>query len=130
MKKLMTDLEHAVLEKILGQRNSNFANLRSQLESCRVKSRELTGVGFFTELEVDSSLPAAQIKSGTVQVGSAEARVQGLKYGAGFTLFITNGYLDMLEGYSYGEPWPLTVTKFDLDFASAPQVLSNASGPK
>jgi hypothetical protein len=34
------------------------------------------------------------------------ARMEGLEHGAGFMLFIDDGVLVMLEGYTYDEPWP------------------------
>ena len=40
--------------------------------------------------------------------------IEGLRHGAGFVLFLGDGLLDMLEGYSYGEPWPSRVGRFSL----------------
>ncbi len=39
-----------------------------------------------------------------------------MKYGAGFLVFIDNGYFDMLEGYAYDEPWPDQITGFTLSY--------------
>jgi hypothetical protein len=42
------------------------------------------------------------------------AEVDGLKHGAGFALWIENGMLATLEGFSYDERWPETVNRYSL----------------
>ena len=43
--------------------------------------------------------------------------VPGLKYGLGFLVYIDNGLLKMLEGYTYGEPWPEHIDAFTLSYS-------------
>jgi hypothetical protein len=42
------------------------------------------------------------------------AEINDLERGAGFVLFIKKGRINMLEGYTYGEPWPQNVHSFHL----------------
>jgi len=42
------------------------------------------------------------------------ADIEGLAHGAGFTLFLRDGVIDMLEGFSYDEPWPKEVARFQV----------------
>jgi len=42
--------------------------------------------------------------------------MDGLQYGAGFLIFVRDGTLKMLEGYSYSEPWPELIREFELSY--------------
>ena len=53
-----------------------------------------------------------------MRIGDVYAEIPGLEHGAGFVLYIKDGYLDMLEGYSYDEPWPSSVEGFALHYSS------------
>jgi hypothetical protein len=80
-------------------------SLRTQFERCRVAARKPTGVGFFTQLHIPDDAEPAPVKPGRMSLGNVVATVDGLQHGAGFVLFVENGVLDMLEGFSYDEPW-------------------------
>ena len=110
----MTDLERAVLVKLLDGEHPVLNSLRRQLEVCRVDSREFTGVGFYTNLVVDESV-AARVE-GDLIFGDVAAEVDGLQYGAGFLLFVDRGMLNMLDGYNYGESWPEQISGFKLSY--------------
>jgi hypothetical protein len=49
--------------------------------------------------------------------GDVNAEIEGLKFGAGFLLFISNGAIKMLEGYSHVGPWPAEIKRFVLTYA-------------
>ena len=36
----------------------------------------------------------------------------GVKYGSGYVLFVKDGFITMLEGYTYGEVWPDKITGY------------------
>jgi len=108
MKKL-NKLESAVIEKLL--ENNNCTDLKEQVENIRVINREITGVGFFTTL---CSLKDFLCQKKTFKIGDVHADINDLKYGAGFLLYIKDGKLEMLEGYSYDEEWPSKIANFDL----------------
>lgn len=113
----LTDLERNVLEKLLAGAHPVLQALRQQLWGCRVRSRELTGYGFFTELQIDRTVPTAPTSVERLRIGDVNAKIAGLEHGAGFVLFVNGGYLDMLEGYSYDEPWPEAISDFELSYA-------------
>jgi hypothetical protein len=46
------------------------------------------------------------------QLGGIEADILGLQHGAGFLLFVRDGVVSFLEGFSYDEPWPAEVKEF------------------
>jgi hypothetical protein len=110
----MTDLEMAVMVKFLDGDHSTLKALRQQLASCRVDKREFTGAGFYTDFVVDNSV--VDQLHGDFNLDEVIAEIDGLKHGAGFVLYVRNGMLQSLEGYSYDEPWPEKISGFKLRF--------------
>ncbi|MHB8503375.1 MAG: hypothetical protein ACYDCG_15700 [Candidatus Acidiferrales bacterium] len=96
-----TQLEQAVLRAICGLHSADHPVLEAQLSTATVLCRENTGAGFYTDFSADRiSHPA--IRGERLRTGPA-ARVDGLKQGMGFILWLKEGYAHHLEGYSYGE---------------------------
>ena len=115
----LTPLERAVLDAVLEGDGADLAALRQQAATVEVRERHFSGVGFFTHFEDATDAPAAA--SSLPPFGDIVADIEGTPYGAGFLLFIREGRLDMLEGYSYGEPWPDNVGHFVLHRAPDPK---------
>jgi len=113
---VLTQFERAVLEKLLAGDHPVLGILRDQLDQCHVKSRESTGHGFFTNFEVDrfAGPPPAPVQR--IRIDDVGATINGLKHGAGFVLFVVDGYMDFLEGFSYDEPWPPEVVDYSLRY--------------
>jgi hypothetical protein len=107
-------LEVAVLDKLLSGAHPVLTMLRAQLVGAAVKSRELTGVGFFTEFALAPDAVPAPVR--TLRFGDVQATVTGLNHGAGFLIFVDGGLLKMLEGYAYGEPWPDRIQDFSVRY--------------
>ena len=78
------------------------AELRAQYAVASVARRELTGVGFFTHFAVPASAP--RVAALNAEMGADATLTNGI--GVGFVLFIRDGMLSMLEGFTYGERWP------------------------
>jgi hypothetical protein len=57
------------------------------------------------------------------EIRDVGAEINGLKHGAGFTVFVRRGRLVTLEGYSYDEPWPEAIGDFELRYHSEPRNL-------
>jgi hypothetical protein len=66
----------------------------------RVIVRENTGAGFYTTLDVSSG---PRIEEITSPLGDVGATVAGLERGMGFLLWLQDGRMHQLEGYSYEE---------------------------
>jgi hypothetical protein len=110
--RLLSALERSVLEKLLDGNHPVLAALRAQLDSCEVSSRQFSGVGFFTNLRVDRSVRPAPTSHPRIHISGVGGKISGLEHGAGFVLFVTDGYLDFLEGFTYDEPWPPVISEF------------------
>jgi hypothetical protein len=110
--------ERAVMEAALVGDHPVLESLREQLHYCSVRNRSYSGVGFFTEFTIDPGTPAAPTSRDSVHIGDVAASVNGLKHGAGFVVFVRGGYLDMLEGHSYDEPWPEQIEEYEIQYTS------------
>lgn len=110
----LTGLERAVMACLLAPEHPVADALRQQADHGRVASRKYTGVGFYTGLDVHPDAPPAPVKSGQMNLGDVTASIDGLNHGAGFVLWVEDGVLRELEGFSYDEPWPEEIRGYDL----------------
>lgn len=114
MKNTLSLLEKAVLQKLLSGNFPELMRLRNQIELCSVIKRELTGCGFYTTFSVPENI--VRIPGFDVKFGDVIGEITGVRGGVGFLLYIKDGVLDMLEGYSYDEPWPSSIYEFKLNY--------------
>ncbi len=81
--------------------SSDQAALEAQLSTATLLSRENTGAGFYTRFAVERASIAAL--TGERLRAGPETKIDGLRHGMGFILWLKEGYADCLEGYSYAE---------------------------
>jgi hypothetical protein len=110
---MLTPLEESVLNLLLLRPGEPYETIRRQLSHATVTKREFTGVGFFTEFAVPEDAPVERDLSDAT-LGDVAAESPSLKHGVGFVLFVRNGVVSMLEGYTYDEDWPVSVDDFAL----------------
>lgn len=106
--------EKAILEKLLFGNIPEIITLRRQVDLCKVVKREKTGFGFYTTFTLPEN--TSRIIGLNAKFGDVVGEIEGLRYGAGFLLYVSDGTLDMLEGYSYDEPWPSSINQFKLSY--------------
>jgi hypothetical protein len=97
---MLSPLEQAVLDAIALQVPEAADALAGQQGQVRVTARKNTGAGFYTTLDVSRGSP---IKGVASPLGDVGATVTGLQHGMGFLLWLQDGHIHKLEGYSYGE---------------------------
>ncbi|MGH9498025.1 MAG: hypothetical protein ACRD3L_02685 [Terriglobales bacterium] len=115
--KTLTTLEKQVLEMLLHGQDEVLTVLRRQAKRLEVTSREMTGVGFYTEFSVPYDAP--RVPGGlTFKLGDVNGTADNVSHGLGFLLYVKDGALGMLEGYTYEEPWPVDVRGLVLTYAS------------
>jgi hypothetical protein len=110
----LTALERQVIATLLAPAHPVMDALREQLDACKIASRQFTGVGFFSELVVADGVEPAPVTRRQLDLSDATATMEGLEHGAGFVLFVREGVLDTLEGFTYDEPWPDAVGRFEI----------------
>lgn len=115
----LSPFELEVLAVMLDGDHPVLASLREHVAVCRVLSREFTGVGFWTFLKVPLDTPRADIGPERIVLGGVYAEIEGVEHGAGFILFVEDGYLDNLEGFTYDDPWPKQLGAYTLSAMTA-----------
>jgi hypothetical protein len=111
----LTGLEDAVIRMLLDGDGPTLAQLRRQFEVATVTGRETTGTGFFTALAVPAEL---RLQFKELQLEGVRATLVGVTHGAGFILFVEDGVLEGLEGYTLtDEPWPNEGAAFTLEYS-------------
>jgi hypothetical protein len=111
----LSKLEDAVLRAIAAQYPDANGAIDAQRSVARVTGRNNTGAGSYTTFEVAKSGAVVTVAS---PIGNVTARVQGLDHGMGFILWLQNGRLSKLEGYSLEEDTArieLEAADFDLE---------------
>jgi hypothetical protein len=111
----LTKLERAVLDMLLAGELPAAEVLRAHVRVGRVAERRMTGVGFFTTFAVPADAPRVH---GSFQLGDVLATIEGLTHGAGFVLWVKDGALGVLEGYTFDEPWPREILEFRLEYVA------------
>src|ERR1700738_2068295 len=116
----MTNLERAVLEKLLAGKAPTFRTLFRQYQEGSVVKREMTGVGVYTYFSKPKQAPPLPGEP-SFHCGDVHAELRGLEGGAGFLLTINGGYLYDLEGYCYDGAWPDDIELISLSYVSGPE---------
>jgi hypothetical protein len=101
----LTPLEQQVLAMLLAGEDDVLAVLRRQAEVATVSSREMTGVGFHTDISVPRDAERLMGRSRFTLTG-VDGAAANVRHGLGFVLFVADGALATLEGFTYDEPWP------------------------
>jgi len=109
----LTPFEHDAIATILSGDHPVLYALRTQLAKCGVSEREFTGVGFFTSLAVPSDVPSAPV-SKRLALGNVHVPMEGVAHGLGLVLFVEEGRLAILEGFTYDGPWPDEIVNYTI----------------
>lgn len=119
MSKKMTEFEvfeKEVVEKLLAGDYDKLKILRKQYEKAKIKSREFSGTGFFTSFVIPDYAPRLN-HSKSFHLGDVIGEIDGVKNGVGFLLFVKEGAINFLEGYTYGdEKWPENIINYKITY--------------
>lgn len=92
-------IERAVLEAAAHDYNASADRLRQQIAAAQVTNFRNTGEGFFSTVRVSPRTPALADKS---PLDAATGSVGTLEHGMGFLVFLEDGYVSLIEGYTWG----------------------------
>lgn len=117
----LSGLERAVIEALLSRDEHGYDMLRQQLKACRVLDRTMTGVGFYAALEVPPEASAAPADVGSPLGHGRDFRddvhadIEGLRYGAGFVLWLADGRLEASRASPTTNPGRIRSTRSRCD---------------
>lgn len=108
-----TKLEIAVMARLLADTTIPLIRRSIDFEEIDVTTREVTGIGFFAELAPSENLKL--FADGTsIRWGRVGARLNRPPVDTGYLLYVEDGYLTMVEGYTYGTEWPTEIAEIEL----------------
>lgn len=115
------ELANQVMKMLLSGDEEVLLTLREQYKRAVVVSEENTGVGFFIRYQVDSAIRIGEEFKTTFQIGDIDGEIDGIDGAVGFVLFIKDGYLTMLEGYTNViDKWPEMDTEIKISRSTRP----------
>lgn len=109
----VTKLERAVVEWLLKDPQLHPLRAEVDFEKINVVARDFTGMGFLTHLEPSEETRLFE-EGVALRWGQVGARLNTPKIETGYVVYVDNGYLRTLEGYTYGDDWPESIDSFEL----------------
>ena len=82
-------------------------------EAVNVVDRELSGLGFLAEFERSEELKLFDAEV-SLRWGKVGARLNASKIETGYLVYVDDGYITAVEGYTYGDEWPDEVEQIEL----------------
>jgi hypothetical protein len=107
------ELEKSVVGRLLSDPDLKPVRSSVDFEKVHVACREFTGAGFLTEFEQSQELKLFE-DSVSLRWGKVGARLNVSKLETGYVVYVDNGYLTTVEGYTYGDEWPDSIDSIDL----------------
>lgn len=108
-----TDLEIAVLKMMLAHADPPASTAVLDPEAVKVIERAFTGIGVMTSLEQCEGLRLFD-KGVALRWGEIGARLNADRLETGYVVYVDDGYVNTIEGYTYGRDWPREVDRFEL----------------
>lgn len=88
--------------------------LREQINSIPYFERDVFKQGIY--LDFDQPETPLRLDAKRETLGSVHAEIKGLSHGMDFILWVTDGYVSMLECYTYNEDIPLDLSDYTLSY--------------
>ena len=99
------EFEKIIITDIIEQYPEYKQKLQAQFEKITEQKREFSTYGFSTHYAVTSAEETLG-NNKNLQLGKCQWNINGLQHGSDYILWIKNGLISCLEGFSYNEPWP------------------------
>jgi len=113
----LNELEELLIQKFLEDDGIEIVRRKIDFNLVNVSDRELTGVGFLTQLLSCDELKISATTN-SFKWGKCGATLNGegsMGIETGYLIYIEKGYIDAIEGYTYGEEeWPERITRIEM----------------
>ncbi|MCM1091553.1 MAG: hypothetical protein NC092_05695 [Butyrivibrio sp.] len=115
-------LADQVMNLLLNGEDEVLRILREQYKNAGIVLEEDNEAGFYINYYVDRTINPISLVNSTFQIGDVDGMINGIDGAVGFILYIKDGYLEMLEGYTNAvDKWPETDAEINLDYDSQPR---------
>ena len=115
----LTKFEEEVLVWLLDGQEPVLDALRRQLAKANSVTKVFTGHGIYINFNLPSDvIPLHKVLKVKPRFcfGDVEASIPSLEYGAHFLLWVEDGQLTSLEGYTFDESYPQEISDFQLRY--------------
>ncbi|MDI6618807.1 MAG: hypothetical protein QME45_09065 [Clostridiales bacterium] len=100
------NFEKKLMEMLLAGDEKTLNLLREQYTVAKVVSIERSDVGFFIHFSLKGR-DDLSINNKSFQIGDVDGNINGITGAVGFILYVKNGFISMLEGYTNAvDKWP------------------------
>jgi hypothetical protein len=107
-------LEQKLMDMFLSGNEPILETLRTQYKNSTINSREFTGVGFYTHYLVNPKTAISTNKK-SFELTDITATISKMEDALGFVLFVRDGYISWLEGYTIAlDFWPTDYSDVNL----------------
>lgn len=107
--------ERDVINMLLDGDHPFLDVLREQFAVSEVASREFSGAGFYLNLRVPGTSPRLpELKR--LCISDVVGSIPSVLGGVGFVLYVENGVLSVLEGYTNGDDWDGAFEGYSLNY--------------
>ncbi len=108
----LNELEKQIIQQFLDDKCLELMKRDINFDLININYRELTGAGFITELEDCKELKVAYTTQ-SYKWGKLGAKLNS-NIDTGYLIYVENGYLNTIEGYTYCEAWPNEVSQIEI----------------
>jgi hypothetical protein len=100
------EFEKKIMEMLLAGDDPVLQALRNQYHNSTPERMEFTGAGFYTMFKVSVDTPPLASRK-SFEINDINASFGEIREAFGFIIFVREGYLSMLEGYTLAsDVWP------------------------
>jgi hypothetical protein len=112
------DFESKLIKMLLYGEDEVLIKQNKQYGIAKISSRDFSDVGFYTTFSVPQSDDLC-INTKSFYIGDVDGMIDGIEGAIGFLLFVKNGYISQLEGYTNViDKWPESLDAIALSYDS------------
>ena len=109
----ITQLEVEIIRRFLADRDLDLSKRTVVAGEVNVLDRSFSGIGFMTEFEKTNAMRVFE-DSRSLRWGKVGARLNANRVETGYLVYVDDGYVTALEGYTYGGlEWPSKVNEIE-----------------
>jgi hypothetical protein len=123
MKPDLSKFENKLIDMLLAGNSDMLSELRKQYTLSTLESREVSVVGFYLNFKLPANIARVNeiipYSRSHFCFGGVGATIPGLISGAGFLVWVVDGFFSKIEGYTYGDDeLPKNIDRFKLRYYS------------
>lgn len=108
----LNDLEKTLIRQFMDRKAVSLQDEESFFSGLNAESRDCTGVGFIVTLKQSEKLKVDDAGE-SYKWGDLGAKLNS-SLDTGYLFYVENGYLVSIEGYTYAEDWPDSISEIEV----------------